>query len=164
MTANAEVLWMLLEHLALTAAPGIAAALFALRRGVRSVPLILALALAASGVVAILAFWAYYASPGIGRVWAYVVLFGAIEVGVWSCWRGELDRRLLAELRTPLLLWVLASFFIVYLGFVHGGTELPLPASSTRFSGPLPSDNDIPQFFSSWFYENGHSEIGRAHV
>jgi hypothetical protein len=157
MTANAEVLWILLEHLALTAAPGIAAALFALRRGVRSVPLILAFALAASGVVAFLSFWAYYASPDVGRIWAYLVLFGAIEVGVWSCWRGGLDRRLLAELRTPLLLWILGSFFVVYFGFLHGGTDLALPASSTRFSGPLPSDNDIPQFYANFFYENGHN-------
>jgi hypothetical protein len=156
-TASAEVLWMLLEHLALTGAPGIAAALLAVRRGVRSVPLILALALTASGVVAFLSFWAYYASPEVGRIWAYLVLFGAIEVGVWSCWRGGLDRRLLAELRAPLLLWILGSFFVVYLGFAHGGTELALPASGSRFSGPLPSDNEIPQFYASWFYENGHS-------
>ncbi len=157
MIDNAEILWKLIEHLALTAAPGIAAALLAVRRGARSVPLILAIALAASGVVAFLSFGAYYASPEIGRIWAYLVLFGAIEVGVWSCWRANLDRELLAQLRTPLLLWVLGSFFVIYLGFLHGGSDLALPTSSTRFSGPLPSDNDIPQFYSSWFFENGHS-------
>jgi hypothetical protein len=155
-SANAEVLWVLVLHLALTAAPAVAAALFAVRRGLRSIPLILALALAASGAVAILAFWAYFADPTIGQIWAFVVIFGSVEIAVWSLYRGALDRRLLAELRVPLLLWVLGSFFIVYLGFLHGGVDQALSMSSSRFSGQLPSDNDIPQFFSNWFYENGH--------
>jgi len=155
-SGEAEVLWTLALHLGLTAAPMVAAALLAVRLGARSVPLILALALAASGAVAILAFWAYYASPSIGRIWAFLVLFGSIEIAVWSCYRGRLDRRLLAELRTPLLLWVLGSFFLVYLGFLHGGVDQPLPMASSRFSHQLPSDNDIPQFFSNWFFENGH--------
>ncbi len=157
MTANAEVLWMLIEHLALTAAPGIAAALLAMRFGLRSVPLILALALAASGTVAILAFWAYYASPTIGQIWAFIVLFGSIELAVWSWYRGKLDRRLLAALRTPLLLWILGSFFVVYFGFLHGGTDQAVSMATLRFSHPLPTDNDIPQFYANWFFEHGHS-------
>jgi hypothetical protein len=158
-TANAEVLWMLAEHLALTAAPGIAGTLVAMRLGLRSVPLLLAVALAASGLVAILSFWAYYADPSIGRIWAYVVLFGSVEAAVWSAWRGGLDRRLLRQLSVPLLLWVFGSFFVVYLGFLHGGTDQAISMSATRFSWQLPSDNDIPQFFATWFYEHGHSDV-----
>jgi hypothetical protein len=157
MSANAEVLWALVLHLALTGLPGVAAALFAARRGLRSVPLILALALAVSGAVAILSFWAYFVDPTIGQIWAFVVVFASVEVIAWSLYKGGIDRDLLAELRVPLALWVLGSFFIVYLGFLHGGVDQALPMSSSRFSGQLPSDNDIPQFFANWFYENGHT-------
>ena len=66
LSANGEILWMLAVHLALTGAPGIAAALAAMRLGVRDVPVLLAIALAASGVAAFLAFWAYFADPTIG--------------------------------------------------------------------------------------------------
>ncbi len=156
MSANAEVLWTLVLHLALTGLPAVAAALFAARRGLRSVPLILALALAASGAVAILSFWAYFASPTIGQIWAFIVVLGSVEVAAWSLYRGGIDRDLLAELGVPLALWVLGSFFIVYLGFLHGGVDQAMTMSSSRFSGQLPSDNDIPQFFANWFYENGH--------
>jgi hypothetical protein len=154
-TANAEILWKLAEHLALTGAPGIAMALFLARRGVRSVPLILVAALAASGTAAFLAFWAYYASPGIGAVWAFLVLFGSVQVAALSWYRGQLDAQLLRELRTPLLLWICGSTFVVYLGFLHGGSDPAIPMSALRFTGQLPTDNDIPQFFAGWFFEHG---------
>lgn len=157
MTGNAEILWRLVEHLTLTGAPAVAVALFATRRGARSVPLVLALALAVSGTVAILSFWAFYASPTIGRVWTYLVMFASVEVGVWSWYRGGLDRQFLRQLSIPFLLWVLGSFFVVYLGFLHGGADQAIPTSALRFSGQLPSDNDIPQFYAGWFFENGHS-------
>jgi hypothetical protein len=154
---NFDILWRLVEHLVLTGLPGVAAALFAVRRGARGVPLILAIALAASGAVAILSFWAFYVSPEVGKVWAFLVLFGAAEVVAWSWWRrAELDRGVLRELRVPLLLWALGSFFVIYLGFLHGGTDPALHASAARFSGPLPSDADIPRFYAEWLYENGH--------
>jgi hypothetical protein len=155
-TANADIFWRLVEHLLLTGAPGVAVVLFLVRRGARSVPVILASALAASGLVASLAFWAYFASPEVGAIWAFLVLFGSIQVIALSVWRGGLDTRLLHELRTPLLLWMLGSFFIVYLGFLHGGSDQAVPMSTLRFSGQLPSDNDIPQFFAGWFFEHGH--------
>jgi hypothetical protein len=155
-TANAEILWKLVEHLVLTGAPGVAMGLLLARRGVRSVPLILVAGLAASGTAAYLAFWAYYASPEIGAVWAFLVLFGSAQVAVLSWYRGQLDAQLLRELRTPLLLWVFGSLFVTYLGFLHGGSDPAIPMSALRFSGQLPSDNDIPQFFAGWFFEHGH--------
>jgi hypothetical protein len=156
-SASADILWRLVEHLALTGAPGVAMALFLVRRGVRSVPLILVAALAASGTVAYLAFWAYFASPAIGEVWAFVLLFGSIQVAVLSSYRGELDPALLRQLRVPLLLWVFGSLFVVFLGFLHGGGDQAIPMSALRFTGQLPSDNDIPQYFAGWFFEHGHS-------
>ena len=112
---------MLGVHLALTGAPGIAAALVAMRLGVRDVPVLLGIALAASGAAAFLAFWAYFADPTIGQAWNYVLLLGSIQVAVLAVYRGNLDRDLLRQLRIPLLLWILGSVFIVYLGFLHGG-------------------------------------------
>ena len=48
--AGGQLLWILAVHLVLTGLPGVAAVLFAARRGVGSVPVLLAIALAASGV------------------------------------------------------------------------------------------------------------------
>jgi hypothetical protein len=152
-----ELLGILAEHLALTALPGIAIVLAAVHRGVRSVPLLLCLALAASGVTAMGGFWAYYADPTIGKVAAFVLVLGSIEVAVWAWLRGRPDPGLLKELLTPLALWMLGSAFLVFLGFAHGGTNSPFAVASTRFSHPLPGDNYIPQFFSDWFYHHGHN-------
>jgi len=152
----AELLGILLEHLALTALPGVAAVLVATRRGVSSVPLLLCIALAASGLTAFGVFWAYYASPTIGKAAAYLLVLGSIELAVWSWLRARPDPRLLRELATPFALWALGCAFIVFLGFVHGGADTALATSSTRFTHQLPADNDIPQFFADWFFHNGH--------
>ena len=154
--SNGEILWMLALHLALTGLPGVAAALAAMRFGVRDVPVLLGIALAASGVAAFIAFWAYFANPTIGHVWNYVLLLGSIQVAVLAAHGGNLDRDLLRRLRIPLLLWVLGSVFVVYLGFLHGGAENAIGMSSSRYAGGLPSDNDIPRYFAEWFAAEGH--------
>jgi MFS family permease len=155
--ANGELVAGLIVHLLLLGAPGIAAALYALRRGVREVPIVLAIALATSGVVAFVSFWAYYASPAAGQAWDFLWLLGSIFLAA-RCWRaGDLDRDVLRQLSVPLALWVLGSCFVVFLGFLHGGTDHAIPMSALRFSGQLPSDNDIPRFFSEWFATHGHT-------
>jgi hypothetical protein len=156
MSANAELLLLLLEHLVLTALPGALAAVLAMRRGLASVPLLLALALAASGLAAMLAFWAYYATPGFGKAVSVLIVAGSVAGIVWA-WRRGLDREVLRRLATPLALWVLGSAFVLFFGFLHGGTEEPLLTAATRFSHGLPSDNEIPWFFGEWFYAHGHS-------
>jgi len=150
-----ELVWILLLHLALTAAPAAASALLAMRAGVRSVPLLLAIALAGSGAGAMLAFWGYYADPTIGQAASFLLVLGSVQAIAWACYAG-LDRDILRRLATPAALWALACFFIVFLGFLHGGQGEPLAMSGSRFSHPLPGDNDIPRFFSEWFYEHGH--------
>ena len=154
--SNGEILWMLALHLALTGLPGVAAALAAMRFGVRDVPVLLGIALAASGVAAFIAFWAYFAEPTIGHVWNYVLLLGSIQVAVLAAYGGNLDRDLLRRLQIPLLLWILGSVFIVYLGFLHGGAENAIGMSGSRYAGGLPSDNDIPRYFAEWFAAEGH--------
>jgi 4-amino-4-deoxy-L-arabinose transferase-like glycosyltransferase len=155
--ANAQLIAGLGVHLALLGAPGVAAALLATRRGVRDLPVVLGIALAASGVTAFAAFAAYYASPTLGQAWDFLLLAASIAVVAWV-WRGDgFDRRLLRPLAVPLALWILGTSFVVFLGFLHGGVDHAIPMSALRFSGQLPSDNDIPRFFTEWFAAHGHS-------
>jgi len=154
-----DLLLKLIGHLALTGLPLAAATLCAARLGVRRVPVLLAIGLAASGAVGLLGFWAFYASPLVGKSFAYLVLFGSILLFVWSLYGGRLERSLLRALSTPLLLWALGSGFLLFLGFVHGGIDTPLATASTRFSHPLPGDNAIPSFFTDWFFAHGHQGV-----
>jgi hypothetical protein len=151
-----KLLVLLGWHLILTGLPLAAAVLFAARRGLRSVPVLLAIGLAASGVAAMLAFWAYYADPFIGEVYAYLLFFGSLGLAAWCLYDRRPETRLLKDLATPLGLWMLGTAFLVFLGFLHGGADSPLATAATRFSGQLPTDNDIPQYFSDWFFHHGH--------
>jgi hypothetical protein len=155
MPANLELLLLLAEHLLLTGLPAAAAALWAARRGVRSVPLLLAIALAASGGVAILSFWLFYADPLVGKTGSYFFAFGSALVIGW-CLREGVDRALLFALATPFALWSFASGFVLFLGYLHGGSGLGDVTAVTRFSHELPTDNDIPRFFADYFYLHGH--------
>ncbi|MDX6590151.1 MAG: hypothetical protein QOI84_1425 [Solirubrobacterales bacterium] len=154
-----ELVLLLAEHLLLTGLPGAAAALFAARNGVRSVPVLLAIFLAASGGVGFLGFWAYYGDRVLGESLSYFVLIGSVALIAWSLHGGLLDRALLRRLGTPLALWGLGSVFLVMLGFVHGGTAEPIITSTTRFSHPLPTDSTIPLFYTEWFFHNGHHGV-----
>jgi len=153
---QAELLLLLAFHLVLTALPGVAAALFAARKGVRQVPVLLAIGLAASGIVAMGAFWSYFADHLVGETYSYFVAFGSVLLAVSSLYGGGIDSTLLRRLGTALALWALGSTFLVFLGFLHGGSHSPLAMAATRFSGQLPTDNDLPRFFSEWFYLHGH--------
>jgi hypothetical protein len=156
MTGTPGLLVSLVGHLALTALPLVAAVLFAVRRGVRDVPIILAIALAVSGVSGFVAFGAYYADPTIGIVWDYLLVLGSIEVAVLSLRGGRLDRELLSALATPLLLWVIGTAFVIFFGFLHGGIDQGTSLSAVRFTYQLPGDNEIPRFFTQWFAAQGH--------
>jgi hypothetical protein len=157
MKANGELIAGLAAHLTLLGLPGVAAAFFAVRRGARDLPILLGVALTASGVTAFAAFWAYYASPTAGQAWDVLLLLGSVAIVV-GAWRGGgFDRKLLARLGVPLALWVFGSCFVVFLGFLHGGVHHAIPMSALRFSGQLPSDNDIPRYFTEWFATHGHA-------
>lgn len=156
MKANAELVAGLGVHLVLLGLPAVAAAVLASWRGVRGVPLLLGISLAASGVTAFLAFWAYYAHPHLGQAWDFLLLLGSLAVLAWAWRRGGLVRSALAPLAVPLGLWVLGTCFVVFLGFLHGGVDHAIPMSALRFSGQLPSDNDIPRYFTEWFATHGH--------
>lgn len=152
-----ELLGLLVAHLIMTALPGVAAVLLAARLGVRRVPILLAIGLAGSGVLALLAFWAYYTGRAFGETYSYFILFGSIVLVAWLLYERRLDRGLLRQLATPLVLWALSSSFLVFLGYLHGGTDSSLAMASTRFSSQLPTDNDLPRFFAEWFFIHGHN-------
>lgn len=156
MRASGELIAGLGAHLTLLGLPGVAAAFLAVRRGVRAVPLLLGVALAASGTTAFVAFWAYYADSTFGQTWDFLLLLGSVAIVVWL-WREDgFERSALAPLAVPLALWILGCCFVVFLGFMHGGVDNAIPMSASRFSGPLPSDNDIPRYFAEWFATHGH--------
>jgi hypothetical protein len=154
---TAELVGGLVAHGILIGLPAVAAVLLAMRRGLKSVPLLIGVGLAASGALSYLAFWAYFATTRpLGTVYDFL-LFGASCLAIWSCWKaGDLDRDVLRALRTPLLLWIFGSAFIIFYGFLHGGAGNPIPMAALRFSGQLPSDNDIPRYFTEWFATHGH--------
>jgi hypothetical protein len=158
LTEDADLFWKLIVHLALTGLPAVLAVLVAVRRGLRDVPLLLCVGLAGSGATAMLAFWAFWADPLVGRASAYVLVLGSV-LGIALCRPHRLDRRLLRELVVPLALWAFGSLFVLYLGFLHGGSDQPLAVAATRFSHPLPADNGIPVYFANWYYDHGHSPV-----
>ncbi len=151
-----KLLALLAAHLVMTGLPGAAGALLAARRGVRNASVLIAVGLATSGSLAMLTFWSYYASQLVGDVVAFGAVAGSI-VAVTSSLRGDyVPPSLRRQLLTPMVLWILSSCFLVFLGFVHGGSSTPILVGSTRFSYPLPSDSQIPMFFAEWFYAHGH--------
>lgn len=157
MKDNGQLIAGLGAHLLLVGLPGVAAALYAMRRGARELPILLAIWLAASGATALAAFWAYYADSAVGTGWDFLLLLASLALIAW-CWRGGLDRALLLRFSVPLALWALGTSFVVFLGFLHGGVDNAIPMSALRFSGgALPSDNDIPRFFAEWFATHGHT-------
>jgi hypothetical protein len=150
------LLILLAVHFVLTALPAVAAIFFARRLGVTQVPLLLVIGLAATGAVAMLGFWTYFADPLAGRSLSYFVLFGsALYIG-WAVWDGGIDRELLRKLAVPAALWALGSAFLIFFGFLHGDPVNAMQTAATRYR-LLPSDNDLPRFFEAWYYHHGHS-------
>jgi hypothetical protein len=152
-----DLILLLAAHLVMTALPGVAAALCAARNGVVRVPVLLAIGMAATGAAAMLAFWAYYADHTLGQSFSYFVLFGSVLLAGWSLWGGRIDPGLLRALATPLALWALGSSFLVFFGFLHGGADKAVEVATVRFLPGLPTDNDLPHYFTEWFYANGHA-------
>jgi hypothetical protein len=143
-------------HLVLTGLPAVAACLLAARAGVRQVPVLLAIGLAACAAVGLLGFWTFYGNQLIGETFFYLVVGGSLLITGWLLTEGRIEGELLRRLAVPALLWALGSCFLLMLGFLHGGADTPLAASAGRFSHGLPGDNLIPRFYAEWFFENGH--------
>ncbi len=157
LTETGQLIAGFFAHGVLIALPAVAAVLLVMRRGLKSVPLLIGVGLLASGAVSYAAFWAYFGSETIGTTWDFLV-FGASLLAIGFCWReGGLDGEVLRKLRTPFFLWVFGSAFVLFFGFLHGGNANPISTAAYRFSGELPSDNDIPRYFAEWFSTHGHA-------
>ena len=142
-------------HLALTALPGVAAVSSAARAGLRDVPVLLAVGMVGSGVAALLAFWAYFAAPPIGHACAIAVV--AISFLFSFRHRRAFDPHLRRHLLVPAALWCFGTLFLIFLGFLYGGTDQPMLTGMTRFSHQLPSDNYLPLFFADALFARGHN-------
>jgi hypothetical protein len=152
---NLEIGLLLLQELVLIALPAAAAAWFAASRGLRSQVLLIAVGLAATGAAAMLVFWGFYATPEVGKTLTFLIEIGSAAALV-ALWFGGKGRAEMRELAVPLGLWALASYFVVYLGYLHGGGGGVLEYTAHRFSQGLPTDNELPQVFSNWFWTYGH--------
>jgi hypothetical protein len=152
---NLEIGLLLLQELVLIAIPAAAAAWFAASRGMRSQVLLIGVGLAATGASAMLVFWGFYATPEVGKTLTFLIEIGSVA-GMAALWFGGKGRVEMRELLVPLGLWVLASFFVVYLGYLHGSGGGVLEYTAHRFSQGLPTDNELPNAFAGWFYANGH--------
>lgn len=148
-----------LVQLLLTATPMVGATLIAIRLGIRSVPVLLAIALAASGGAALLVFWVDYLDAWLGAPCAYAVVGVGVVGSVWAWPAARGDLALLRRLAVPFGLWMLGSLFLVFFGYLHGGTEIAMQTSATRFSSrptQLASDNFLPLFFAEWMLAGHH--------
>src|SRR5689334_20261420 len=96
-----EILLLLGVHLVFTGLPCIAATLFAARCGVRQVPVLLAIGLAATGIGAMLAFWLYYGDRVAGQSFSFLLLFGSALLTGYCLWERRIDSSLLRALATP---------------------------------------------------------------
>ena len=151
-----KLLLLLGLHLVLTGLPGVAAALLAARKGVRRVPVLLAISLAATATVGLLGFWAYFGDRVLGEAFSFFIPLSAAALSVWCLRGGHLERALLRQLGVPLALWALGSAFLVFLGFAHGGADAPLMTAGIRFSHGLPGDNGVPALAAEWIFHHGH--------
>ncbi|WP_122816996.1 hypothetical protein [Nocardioides pantholopis] len=148
-----DLLAALLLHLTLTGLPIAAGALGWARRGVRSVPVLLALGLATGAGLAMATFWAFTLSPTVGKVFSVAALAGSLMT-IGLALRGSgVPRDLLRALGVPFGLWALGSCFLLLLGFAHGGAATPIATATTRFTHQLPGDSQIPFFYATVFYE-----------
>jgi hypothetical protein len=155
---NIEIGLQLVQELALLALPLVAATMCAAWLGLRSLVLLVGVALAASGASAMLILWAFFATPEVGKTLTFLIELGSVA-SIVVLIRNPAARAPLREMATPFALWILASVFITFLGFLHGTNGMPLELAGHRFSGTLPNDNALPAVFADWFYLHGHHGV-----
>jgi len=148
-------------HIALIAAPAAAAIAIAGCRGVRDVVTLLAIGMVASGVSAMLAFWAYFGTHALGLLVSFTI---PVASGIVVCWCGaRLGRQCpWKRLAFPLMLWAFGTLFLLFFGFLHGGVERPIQTAAVRFSHRLQSDNWLPLHFSESIYKFGQHASATA--
>jgi hypothetical protein len=138
---------------ALLALPAAGGALFARRRGVRSLPLICVAGLAVPCVIGYAGVGLYLISPAVGRV-SVAVLYGtAVLAAVYLGVKADSDGRALLRWGFALLAaTAAAALFALGLGFLRGdivsGRAGILATAQVRYAGPLPNDAAFPYWFA----------------
>jgi hypothetical protein len=136
-------------HFALIFLPFFAACAVAVRKGLHDTVLVGLTALAVLGLSGYLGFWLWFMSPQLGRLFSLSLPITSIVVLIRTLKRIDAAGR--STLRTLALLMALtgsAAVLVVSTGFMFGGVDNPSTTAQTRFSHPLPPDNDIPFLFA----------------
>jgi hypothetical protein len=138
--------------------PAVAACLFAALRGVGDSLDLMATALAAIGLTGYAAFWAYFLNHRAGTGFTYLTVGASIAtvLAILSS-RDQWPKLVpIKRLVMPAALLVLVSGFVVSLGLLRGGADVPLEAATMRFRPPdLVGDHLIPKIFADGLYA-GH--------
>nr|WP_315429384.1 hypothetical protein [uncultured Albidiferax sp.] len=128
--------------------PLIAGTLFAIRRYKIMEPIQLALwSVSFSGISAYLIFWASFYAPATGQFLAGAVLISC-AVGTIKLWKQANQKEILALEKIALPFFLSALFSLTLLILARSEISDPLIAMRTRFSHPLPIDNELPLIFA----------------
>jgi hypothetical protein len=149
---SAEAILLFLStatHFALILLPCFAACAFAVRKGLRDTVLVGLVALTAIGLSGYLAFWVWFMSPQLGRLFSVCLPIASALILVWAV-RGleAAARTTLKALLIPMALTGSAALLVVSTGLIFGGLKSPSQTAQTRFSHHLPPDNNIPFLFA----------------
>jgi hypothetical protein len=144
--------WVLawLGTVVVAALPLMASGLWLSRRGCVNPTLMLVVPIAVSCALGYATFWAFLASPTIGRMFVGATSIGAVAaIGYWL-WFGR--RKVLLPLlhawQTPGLLMLGVGFFYLGLLYLPALDKSADAQSSVRFTHPLPPDAVIPELFA----------------
>ena len=134
----------------LTVTPGVALLSVVARRRRLGPATGLGLLFAGAGSAAMVAFWAWFVSPRLGRAAVAALLVASlVAIGVFGR-RGELSR---LGLSMPLALTAAVGLLYTGLAFVQGGiTGTPARAIDYRYW--LAADNEIPMQFATRIAEH----------
>jgi len=132
-------------HALLILIPIAAAIVLALHRGVRDVRLLALVGLTAGGVLSYALFWVWLAHPSLGAVASVsALLIAAVVVARGLRAAGKEAFQSLKPLALLGGVWVLYSLALLAAGLAPSGFDDPLNAVASRFSHPLPMDNQLP--------------------
>ena len=143
-----------LEHFILLLIPALTACVFAAKRGISNICLLGAIALAGIAFAGYAAFWVWLASPQAGYLFS--LLLPPVCLLYLLKNRKDLTgsvRTAFRELALPGLLVFASSLLVLSTGYLYGGLHgrdpsTPFDTAATRFSEPLPLDNQLPFIFA----------------
>lgn len=158
------VVLVLAGGLVVVGVPGVATLALVSRRTTR-VSARFGLALAGSGTVAFVDFWAWVATPNLGRAFGFAAFFlGLVTITVLSP-RALLDDR---ELAPPLLLGVLVALAFTGLAYSQGGLggvftvqgqQVGNPVIANAYRYWLAPDNTLPFLFAERLAAHGSLRV-----